>query len=125
MGISDFGNAHLEVIERLFMRKRAGYMFTNRVHPKRAIMSVILGCISILSILFSVYRSYATKGEHLGSAGMTGLLITLFSLTGLILGLITFMEKDRYPLFPVLGMILNGISLGGISLILYAGASLG
>lgn len=107
------------------MRKRAGYMFTNRVHPKRAVMSVILGCISILSILFSVYRSYATKGEHLGSAGMTGLLITLFSLTGLILGLITFMEKDRYPLFPVLGMILNGISLGGISLILYAGASLG
>ena len=106
------------------MRKKSGYMFTNRRHPKRAIMSVILGSISLLSLIAVVYISYLHQGVGGGSVGMTGLFITLFSLTGLFLGLVTIMEKDRYLLFPFWGIIVNTLALGGISLILYAGASL-
>ena len=125
-------DAHLElftVLERFKMAKsmarRSGYMFTNRKHPKRAIMGTILGIISLLSLFFVIYLSYVNAGANPGSAGLTGLLITLFALVGLILGVMTVMERDRYPLFPVLAIVLNTIALGGISLILYAGTSLG
>lgn len=107
------------------MARRPGYKFTNRKHPKRAIMGTILGTISLVSLCLVIYLSYANGGTNPGSAGMTGLLITLFSLTGIILGVITIMERERYILFPVLAIVLNIIALGGISLILYAGANLG
>ena len=106
------------------MARRPGYKFTNRIHPKRAIMGTILGIISLVSLFLAIYLSYANGGNNPGSAGMTGLLITLFSIVGLVLGIITIMERDRYHLFPVLAIVLNVIALGGISLILYAGASL-
>lgn len=114
----------MEIIGRVTMRKKSGYMFTNRRHSKRAIMSTILGCISMVSLISIIYLSYLRKGAHLGSTGMTGLLITLFSMTGLILGVITMMEKERYRIFPVLGIVLNLLDLAGISLVLYAGAIL-
>ena len=107
------------------MARRPGYKFTNIIHPKRAIMGTILGIISLISLCLVIYLSYANGGTNPGSAGMTGILITLFSITGLILGTITIMERDRYPLFSVLAIVLNIIALGGISLILYAGVRLG
>ncbi len=106
------------------MAKKNSYMFTNRKHPKRAIMATILGCISLLSLAVVIYLSYINGGNNPGSAGLTGLFITLFSMIGLVLGVLTILDKDRYLLFPVLAVILNLAALGGISLILYAGASL-
>ena len=106
------------------MARRAGYKFTNRRHSKRAIMGMILGIISLLSLGWVIYLSYAKNGVNPGSAGMTGLLITVFSMTGLILGAVPLMERDRYPLFSILAIVFNVLSLGGISLILYAGAIL-
>lgn len=121
-------DAHSEVMgmdgNRGKMHKKSGYMFTNRKHPTRAVMATILGCISLISLVLVVYFSYLTKGMGYGSTGMTGFLITLFSAVGLLLGILTVMEKERYLLFPVLGILLNLIALAGISLILYAGASL-
>ncbi len=106
------------------MARRAGYKFTNRRHSKRAIMGMILGIISLLSLGWVIYLSYANNGMNPGSAGMTGLLITIFSMVGLILGVITITERDRYPLFSIIAIVLNVLSLGGVSLILYAGAIL-
>lgn len=106
------------------MARRPGYKFTNRRHSKRAIMGMILGIISLLSLVWVIYLSYANNGVNPGSAGMTGLLITVFSMVGLILGVITITERDRYPLFSILAIVFNVIALGGISLILYAGAIL-
>lgn len=107
------------------MARRPSYKFTNRKHPKRAVMGTILGVISLVSLGLVIYLSYINGGTNPGSAGMTGLLITLFSMTGLVLGIITVMERERYPLFPVLAIVLNIAALSGISLILYAGAILG
>ncbi len=107
------------------MAKRPGYKFTNRRHPKRAIMGMILGILSMLSLGWAVYLSYTNNGVNPGSAGMTGILVTIFAMTGLILGIITVTERESYPLFPVLAIVFNVLALGGISLILYAGAMLG
>ena len=45
----------------------------------------------------------------------------LFSVTGLVLGIVTAMEKDRYRLFPSLGIVCNLLALLGIGFVVYAG----
>lgn len=87
-------------------------------------MSTILGIISTISLGIVVYLTYRNGGEATVGYGITGLLATLFSLIGLIIGIITVREKEYFRLFPILGIVLNLLALAGVSLILYAGTRL-
>lgn len=87
-------------------------------------MSVVLGSISIISLGIVVYLSYRADGAAENGYGVTGLLATLFSFVGLILGVITVRHKNYYRAFPWLGLILNFLSLAAIALILYMGSML-
>lgn len=106
------------------MKKRKGYIFTNKRHSDRGIMSVILGVISLASLGAVVFLSYRSGGEAETGFGFTGVLALIFSLVGIVLGILTLRDKNYYRLFPVLGTLLNLAALAGISLILYAGANL-
>jgi len=101
---------------------KRNYIFTNKKHSLRAIMATILGIISLLSLIAAVYLAYLRGGETPTGYGVTGLLATLFSLTGLLLGIVTEREKEYYRLFPRLAIGLNFLALAGISLILYFGS---
>lgn len=87
-------------------------------------MATILGVISLLSLGIVVFRAYLSGGEASVGFGFTGALAMIFSFIGLCLGIVTVRDKDYYRLFPVMGIILNLLSLGSLSLILYAGANL-
>lgn len=87
-------------------------------------MSTILGIISTVSLGIVVYLTYRKGGAATVGYGVTGLLATLFSLAGLVLGIITVRNKEYYRLFPWLGIGLNLLALGSISLILYLGSTL-
>ena len=104
------------------MEQTRKYKFTNKKHPEKGIMSTILGLISLVSIWVAVYQSFLLRGETAINMGVVGLMITIFSATGVILGYISKKEADKFMIFPYLGMILNVMALGGISVILYAGA---
>ncbi|MCM1057368.1 MAG: DUF6142 family protein [Firmicutes bacterium] len=106
------------------MSKRKGYIFTNKRHSNRGIMSVILGIISLAALVTAVFFSYLSGGEAAVKYGFTGVLAMVFSLVGVALGVLTACDKSYYRFFPVLGVILNVIDLGGVSLILYAGVNL-
>lgn len=75
-------------------------------------MATILGVISNASLGIVIYLSYLSGGDAPISYGLTGLLAMLFSMVGLILGVLTIGEKDIFKLFPVLGILLNLIALG-------------
>ena len=105
------------------MRKK-NYIFTNKKHSDKAIMSTILGVISLVSLGIVTYLSYSQGGVMHGGYGVTGVLATVYSLIGLILGVLTRRDKDIYRCFLVLGKILTVISLGGISFLLYLGSRL-
>lgn len=105
------------------MKKRKGFIFTNKRHSNRAVMASILGGISLLSLGTVVLRSYLEDGKVPVSYGFTGLFAVLFSIVGLCLSVATVCDKKYYRLFPVLGILLNLAALGLVSLILYAGAS--
>ena len=75
-------------------------------------MSTILGVISNASLGIVLYLTYLRGGDAPISYGLTGLLALIFSLIGLVLGVLTVQERDRFVLFPVLGIVLNLVALG-------------
>ena len=96
-------------------------MFTNKSHPGRGIMSTILGVIAVVALAMAVYLSFQNGGEALPRYGVTALLAAFFSVTGLVLAILARMEKDRYYLFPKIGIGLNIFCILSISFMLYMG----
>ena len=103
------------------MGKRKNFIFTNKKHSERAIMGTILGVISLVSMGIVIFLSYQKNGETPVSYGLTGLLATIFSMIGLILGILTLQEKEYFRLFPWLSTILNVLVLSVMGFLLYAG----
>lgn len=104
------------------MEHTKGYKFTNKRHPEKGIMSTVLGMISLVSVGIAVYQTYMAKGNAGSNMGIVGLMITIFSITGLVLGYMAKNEQDKFMFFTYLGMLLNVAALACISIILYAGA---
>lgn len=98
------------------------FIYTNKDHPPKAIMSTILGLISMISLFYAVYFTFANKGTALLRYGAVGLLITILSFVGLILGILSKSEPDRFYLFSYIGIIVNILVLTGVSFVLFAGA---
>ena len=103
------------------MGKRKNFIFTNKKHSERAIMGTILGVISLVSMGIVIFLSYQKNGETPVSYGLTGLLATIFSMIGLILGILTLQEKENFRLYPWLSTILNVLVLSVMGFLLYAG----
>ena len=104
------------------MKKRKKYIYTNKKNSNRAIMSMILGIISLASLCAVVFLTYRAGGDAFAGYGFTVLLSTCFSMVGLWLGIVTVREKQYYRFFPVAGIVLNLLALGMVSLILYMGS---
>lgn len=98
------------------------FIFTNKFYSPKGIMSTILGVVDVAALICIVYLTYQNEGVALNRYGSSGLLITIFSFVGLILGILSKSEPDRFYLFSYLGILFNIAALGGISFILYAGA---
>lgn len=103
---------------------RKNYIFTNKEHPRKAIMSTILGVLSVASLILAIYLSYMDKGVENVRYGSACFLALIFAFTGMVLGVLGRMEKDKFYLFSYIGIALNLTAVGLASLILYAGALL-
>ncbi len=98
---------------------RRKYIYTNKRHSNRAVMSAILGALSNGSLAAVIYLSYLKNGDIPAGYGVTGFLAVIFSLVGLSLGVVTARDKEIYRFFPWLGILLNGIALAVLALIIY------
>lgn len=85
-------------------------------------MSTILGVISLVTLAYAVYMSYRRVGEIPEQYGAAAMLVMIFAFVGIVLGVISKTERDKFYLFTYLGIILNVLALAVISVILYAGA---
>ena len=101
---------------------KKSYMFTNRNHPLKGIMATILGILSIVTLITTVYLSYRQGGVSSLRYGTAALLAVLFMITGIGLSAYCLVERDNFKFFPVLGLLLNSVAAVILSLILYAGA---
>jgi len=106
------------------MSQKKNYMFTNRRHSGKAIMSTVFGVLCTVSLLVVVILSYSRCGDVPAGYGFTGLFAAILSMVGMLLGVLALREADRFKLFGWLGILLNGVSLGAVSGILYAASYL-
>lgn len=104
------------------MARKKSYMFTSKNHSLKSIMSVILGILSVGTLLSAVYLSYVKGGVSSERYGAAAVLASLFMIVGIGLSVYSLSERDTFKLFPVLGVILNFLALCIVSIILYAGA---
>ena len=79
-------------------------MFTDNRHPEKGVMSAALGAISVVTLV---------------CAG--AFLAAIFSVTGLVLGIMSKFEKDIFKLFPNLGIILNTLSVAFVIFLILLG----
>ena len=106
------------------MLRKKDYIFTNKKHSKKAIMSTVLSVIAVVSIIIAIYLSYVNKGMKNPRYGAACVLSMIFAFVGIGLGVAGRMEKDRFYLFCYLGIFFGLAAIGLISIILYAGALL-
>ena len=97
------------------------YIFTNKKESKKGIMSAVLGIIALVSLFFAVYETFRNQGQALVKYVVAALFALLFALAGIVLGIMSKMEEDRFYLFSYLGIILNLLAIAGIGFIIYAG----
>ena len=102
--------------------KKSSYMFTNKEHTQKGIMSTILGVISLATLGYAVFVSYCSVGEVPVQYGAAAMLVMIFAFVGIGLGLAPKTERDKFYLFTYVGVVLNVLALALISVILYAGA---
>lgn len=103
-------------------RKKRHYIFTDKKNPPRGIMSTILGIIAITAIGLVIMLTFQAEGAAKRQYGTTVLLALIFSLVGIVLGILSKTEKEMFYFFSYLGIILNFLAICAVSLILYAGA---
>ncbi len=104
------------------MLRKKGYIFTNKQHTEKGIMSTILGILSNITMGTAIYLSYINKGAASARYGAAVVLAVAFMTIGMILGLWSTTEKEKFKLFIVLGIVVNTLAFGVLSIILYAGA---
>ena len=104
---------------KLPVRGHGRYVFTDKKHPEKGVLSAALGLISVVSICLAVFKSYENGGQAEPRYGVAVMFCLLYSIAGLVLGIMSRMEKDIFRLFPNLGIILNVLSLIWVGLLLY------
>lgn len=103
-------------------KNKKNYIFTNKTFSLKAIMSVALGMIGIVSIAVAVAFTFLRGGNATLEYGGVVLLSLIYGFAGLILAIISKKEPDKYYFLSYLGMVFNVIVIGMVSFILYAGA---
>lgn len=104
------------------MLKKNNFMFTTKEHTLKGIMATILGVISLVTIGYVILDSYRNAGAVPREYGAAAFLTMIFAFVGIILGVISKSERDKFYFFSYLGIVLNVLVLAALSVILYAGA---
>ena len=100
---------------------RARNIFTDTRHPEKGVMSAILGCISVTALAFAVVFTYRDGGQAQIRYAAAALVAAIFSVAGIVLGIMSRFERDIFKLFPNLGIILNLLSIIFIVFLLVLG----
>ena len=89
--------------------EKHGYTFTNKHNTRGGIIATILGAVAFILLCTGIYISYTDKGDAGIQVGMLGALSFLVSGIGLINGLLSFREKERFYVFSFVGCGICGI----------------
>ena len=90
---------------------RRHYIFTDKRESKKGILSAMLGAMSLISVFLTVYFTWQNHGTAYVRYGVVTLLCLIFSVAGLVIGIMAKLEEDKFYLFAWIGIVLG---IGGI-----------
>ena len=93
------------------MKRRGSYLFTSKKQSTNALVSVSMGLIALISTILMIVMTYKNGGEAQLRYGAVVFVCLFFSLTGLILAILSRREPDKWYLFSYIGIVLNGAEL--------------
>ena len=76
----------------------------------------------MVTLAYAIVMSYLRSGDIPRQYGAAAMLVMIFAFVGIILGVVSKTDKDKFYLFSYIGIVLNVLVLVVISVILYAGA---
>ncbi len=95
--------------------------FTVKETKLSTIFGAALGILSVVTILLLLYLTFLRGGEAKLSYGLAGILISVFSVTGLILSILCINDHYQPHTLGWLGLITNGVAALAMAGILYLG----
>lgn len=101
---------------------KKSFMFTSKEHSRKGIMATILGVISLASLVYITWHSYKNAGKVPLQYGAVAFLTMIFAFVGIVLGVLSKSDRDKFYFFSYLGIVLNVLVLVALSVFLYAGA---
>ena len=112
----------LSLSERQLRNRRRGrFIFTDKKHPWRGIFSVLISIISFTALAVAVVLTVRSGESPLASYAAGILLALVYSVVGLVMGILSRMEREGYLLFPRLGIVLNAAAIVCIGGVLFLG----
>ncbi len=100
---------------------RHKYKFTNKKHSVGGIISSVMAVAAIALFIVAIVISFKARGEGgaiIGSIALSSLAVAFF---GLVIGLMSYKETDRYYTFSFTGSLFNGIMTITMLLMLLVG----
>lgn len=88
-------------------KRRDAYTFSDKVHPKEGIASVVMGAVLLIGYLSLFLITSKKQGGLL--IGVIGILLFALACAGFTIAVKTMKKEDIRYQFPIIGMILNGI----------------
>lgn len=83
--------------------------FSNKKHSVGGVMATLMGVASIALFVIAVMESFSARGDGGTIVGSLAMLSLAFSVFGLITGLLSYREVDRYTTFSLSGSLICGI----------------
>ncbi len=83
--------------------------FSDRRHSVGGVISTVMAVASLVMFVMAVHRSYGARGEGDSLVGSYALSSMMFAFFGLITGLMSYKEPDRYHTFSFIGSLTSGI----------------
>ncbi len=99
-------------------KKKTSLRFTGKKHARGGVISTVIGGIAWCVFIALCVCSSTTKGNAEIVVGGIGIADALFALTGTVLGVRGFQEREVHYALATVGVVLNGI-LFTIYFILY------
>ena len=85
------------------------YKFSNKSQSLGGVLSTLTGLGSLACFSAGVYISFKKSGYAGLEVGALGLLTLMLSVIGTIIGLLSFMEDDKFYTLSWVGSLLGGI----------------
>ncbi|WP_026507521.1 DUF6142 family protein [Butyrivibrio sp. MC2013] len=94
-----------------YLRFKRRYIFTDNVHPVKGVMSFILGVVAAATLFVCVRMAYFAGGIASEKLGMALVWAFLYSVAGLVLGIMGERQRNIFRLFPTSGIVICTVDI--------------